>query len=105
MCGLDGVTNFVRSKHFSDIMIIIIIIKTFQDYFIISSEKLSFGRFSNSDSVYFAEVERFSNWCRDNSLDLNVKEMPINFRKVPTVIPDLFTNGVKVQKVTEYKYR
>ena len=23
---------------------------------------------SNSDSVYFAEVERFSNWCRDNSL-------------------------------------
>ena len=28
---------------------------------------------SNSDSVYVAEVERFSNWCRDNSLDLNVK--------------------------------
>ena len=25
---------------------------------------------SNSDSVYVAEVERFSNWCRDNSLDL-----------------------------------
>ena len=24
---------------------------------------------SNSDSVYFAEVERFSNWCRDNSLE------------------------------------
>ena len=29
---------------------------------------------SNSDSVYFAEVERFSNWCRDNSLDLKVKK-------------------------------
>ena len=29
---------------------------------------------SNSDSVYFAEVERLSNWCRDNSLDLNVKK-------------------------------
>ena len=28
---------------------------------------------SNSDSVYVAEVERLSNWCRDNSLDLNVK--------------------------------
>ena len=29
---------------------------------------------SNSDSVYFAEVERFINWCRDNSLDVNVKK-------------------------------
>ena len=27
---------------------------------------------SNSDTVYFAEVEMFSNWCRD--LDLNVKK-------------------------------
>ena len=59
---------------------------------------------SNSDSVYFAEVERFSNWCRDNSLDLNGKEMPIDFRKAPTVIPDLFIDGVKVEKATEYKY-
>ena len=24
---------------------------------------------SNSDSVYFAEVERLSNWCKVNSLD------------------------------------
>ena len=49
----------------------------------------------------------FSNWCRDNSLDLNVKktkEMLIDFRKVPTVIPDLFIDGVKVERVTEYKY-
>ena len=29
---------------------------------------------SNSVSVYFAEVERFINWCRDNSLDVNVKK-------------------------------
>ena len=44
---------------------------------------------STSDSVYFGEVDRFSNWCRDNSLDLNVKktkEMLIHFRKAPTVI-------------------
>ena len=27
---------------------------------------------SNSDFVYF--TERVSNWCRDNSLDLNVNE-------------------------------
>ena len=59
---------------------------------------------SNPDSFYFAEVERFNNWCRDNSLDLNVKktkEMVINFRKTPTVIPNLFIDGVKVERVTE----
>jgi len=38
---------------------------------------------------------------------LNVKKtkkMLIKFRKIPTVIPDLFTDGVKVERVTEYKY-
>ena len=52
---------------------------------------------------FFAEVERFFNWCRDNSLDLNVKktkEMLTDFRKAPTVIPDLFVDGVKVERVT-----
>ena len=47
----------------------------------------------NSDSVYFAEVERFSNWCRGNSLDLNVKktkEILTDFRKAPAVIPGLY---------------
>ena len=37
---------------------------------------------SNSDSVYFAEAERLSNWCKVNSLDLNVtktKEMLTDF--------------------------
>ena len=62
---------------------------------------------SNSDSVYFAEVERFSNCCRGDSFDSNVKktkEMLIDFRKAPTVIPDLFIGGMKVERVTEYKY-
>ena len=62
---------------------------------------------SNSDSVYFAEAERLSNWCIPLSLDLNVKktkEMLTDSRKVPTVIPDLFTDGVKVKRATEYKY-
>ena len=54
----------------------------------------------------FADVERFSNWCRDNSLDLNVKktkEMLIDFRKAPTVIPDLFIDAIQVERATEYK--
>ena len=58
---------------------------------------------SDSDSHYFAEVESFSNRCRDNSLDLNVKktkEMLIDFRKAPADIPDLFTDGEKVERVS-----
>jgi len=55
---------------------------------------------SNSDHVYLAEVERFSSWCRNNFLDLNVKktkEMLIDFKTAPTVvIPYLFIGGVKV---------
>ena len=42
----------------------------------------------------------------DSSLDLNVKkakEMPSDFRKAPTVIPDVFIDGVKVETATEYK--
>ena len=57
---------------------------------------------SNSDSVYFAEVEKFSNWFRDNSLDLNVKktkEMLTDFRKALTVISYLFIDGMKVERV------
>ena len=62
---------------------------------------------SNSDSLYFAEVERFSNWCSDNSLDFSVKktkEMQTDFRKAPTVIPDLCIDGLKVERVTQYKF-
>ena len=32
------------------------------------------------------------------------KEMLTDFRKAPIVIPDLFIDGVKVERVTEYKY-
>ena len=56
------------------------------------SDDSSMEELSNSDSVYFAEVERFSNWCRDNSLALNVKKtkkMLTDLRKAPAVIPDL----------------
>ena len=30
--------------------------------------------------------------------------MLIDFRKAPTVIPDLFIDGVKVERLAEYKY-
>ena len=61
---------------------------------------------SNSDSDYFAEVERFSNSCRENCLDLNVQKTKevFDFTKMPAVTPDLFTDGVKVERVAEYKY-
>ena len=60
---------------------------------------------SNSDSVYFVEVERFSNWCRNNSLGLNIKKTKEMFNDFtnPPVIPDLFTDGVKIERVSEYK--
>ena len=45
--------------------------------------------------------------CSDNSPDLNVKKtkaMLTDFRKAPTVISDLFIDGVNVEGVTECKY-
>ena len=32
------------------------------------------------------------------------KEMLFDFRKAPTVLPDLSIDGVKVERATEYKY-
>ena len=57
--------------------------------------------------VYFSEVEKFSSWCKENYLDLNVtktKELAIDSHKKPTAVLDLFIDGVKVERVTEYKY-
>ena len=83
---------------FSFLMSVLIIIKYSDDS---ATEDLS-----NSDSVYFGEVERFSNWCRYNSLYLNVKKkrkcwlisekLHLSFR--------IFLDGVKAEKVTECKY-
>ena len=71
------------------------------------SDDSALADLSNSDSTYFDEVGRFSNWCKDNYLDLNVektKEMVIDFRKNPTVVPSLFIDDVRVERVSEYKY-
>ena len=48
----------------------------------------------NSDSVHFGEVES------DNSLDLNVKKTnEMLILENPTVIPDFFIDGVKVENI------
>ena len=62
---------------------------------------------SNSDLAYLQEVDKFTQWCKDNYLDLNVKktkEMIIDFRRNPAAVSDLFINDVKVERVTEYRY-
>lgn len=62
---------------------------------------------SNSDSIYFGEIERFNTWCKDNFLDLNTKktkEMLIEFINRPVITPDFCIDGVQVERVDEYKY-
>ena len=60
---------------------------------------------SDSDATYFNAVERFCSWCKENYLDLNVKktkEILIDFRRKPSVVPDLFIEGMKVEHVDEH---
>ena len=62
---------------------------------------------SNSDSVYFSEVHKFSAWCKENYLDLNTdktKEMVVDFQKNPPPAPDLIIDDVAVERVDEYRY-
>ena len=52
--------------------------------------------------MYFAEVERFRTWGKDNWLDLNVmktKEMLMDFRTNPSATPGLFLDGVRVERM------
>ena len=62
---------------------------------------------SNSPSTYLSVVENFSNWCKNNFLELNVKktkELVVDFRKSDDTIPDLIIEGEKVERVDSYKY-
>jgi gmma-aminobutyric acid receptor subunit gamma len=62
---------------------------------------------SNSDSMYFDQVSKFCQWCKDNYLDLNVsktKELIVDYRVKAEPIPELVICGTKVERVTEYKY-
>lgn len=49
----------------------------------------------------------FTTWCTNTYLHLNDKktsEMIIDFRKVPETVPDVFANGMNVERVNEYKF-
>ena len=58
-------------------------------------------------TVYFAEVERFRTWCKDNWLNLNVMKtkdnMLIDSIKNPSVIPNLFLDCERVERMADYK--
>ena len=57
--------------------------------------------------MYFDEVERFRTWCKDNWLDLNVMKtkdnMLIDSIKNPSVIPNLFLDCERVERMADYK--
>ena len=75
--------------------------------FIKYSDDTALVDLSDNDTIYFEEVSRFNTWCKENFLDLNVsktKEMVIDFRKKGVNVPDLYIDGVKVERVSEYKY-
>ena len=56
---------------------------------------------SSSIPHYIAEVKRFTAWCKDNFLDLNMtktKELFIYFRKQPPAILPIAIDGERVDK-------
>ena len=61
----------------------------------------------NSDDVYFSAVRRSYTWCGPNFVDLNAsetKEMLMDFRKNPLLIPCLDFDDQIVERVDEYKH-
>ena len=54
-----------------------------------------------------AEVERYTSWCKDNFLDINMtktKELLIDFRKQPPAASPISIDGEIVERVVKYKY-
>ncbi|XP_077980265.1 uncharacterized protein LOC144435552 [Glandiceps talaboti] len=65
------------------------------------------GKISNADdSIYLDEIERFTDWCDDNYLYLNVvktKELCIDFKKVQCDLAPVHIKDSIVDRVNEYK--
>ena len=75
--------------------------------FIKYSDDTAIVDLSNSIQHYIEEVERFTTWCKDNFLDLNVtktKELLIDFRKQPPAVSTITIHGEIVERVEKYKY-
>ena len=65
------------------------------------------GKCINNDKEYQKEVTRFTTWCEENFLELNVKktkEMVVDFRKTAVDHVPLYIANELVENVTEYKY-
>ena len=65
------------------------------------------GRCINNDELYRTEVDRFTTWCEENFLELNVKktkEMVVDFRKNVVEHEPLYIANELVESVSEYKY-
>ena len=64
-------------------------------------------RDETNDNCYLDEVSKFSDWCKDNYLDLNVKktkEMIIDFRVKKEEMKPVLINSQPVDVVENYKY-
>ena len=85
--SVDSSTQFVR---FSDDTAMLALLNDFASY-----------------QSYLSSVVRFSSWCSNNFLHLNVsktKEMCIDFRRNRTVISPIVINGEPVEQVDSFKY-
>ena len=62
---------------------------------------------TNTPGQLQAEMDIFAEWCRRNCLDLNpskTKEVVVDFRKNPTIIPTLSVNNLLVERAESYRY-
>ena len=75
--------------------------------FIKYSDDTAIVDLSNSIPHYIEEAERFTTWCKDNILDLNVtktKELLVKFMKQPPAVSPITMDGEIVERVEKYKY-
>ena len=59
------------------------------------------------ESAYMKEVERLSEWCDENVLELNTKkteEMVIDFRRKTSPLEPVIIHGQKIKQVTHFKF-
>ena len=65
------------------------------------------GMIRNSELLYRESIRKFTEWCKENYLVLNVqktKEMIIDFRKRKTLLTPITIDSQVIERVNEYKY-